>query len=114
VRPLSSLKVSQNSLPLELRMACCLKLLERLDDTSAIISSSGMPPRESWVIGPRLGEDCVVVVADNEGCRVGSRSISLARVRRTTSASRRNSVSTGASSSARAARIRAKPFVFGY
>ena len=114
VRLLSSENVSQNSFPLELRMACCLKLLERIDDSSTIISSSGMPPKESCVIGPRLGEDCVVVVADIEGCRVGSRSMSLSRVRRTTSASRRNSVSTGALSSARAARIRAKPFVFGF
>jgi len=57
VRLLSSLKVSQNSLPLEFRMACRLKLLDRPDDKSAIISSSGMPPRESSIIGPRLGEE---------------------------------------------------------
>lgn len=43
----------------------------------------------------------------------GSSSISLSRVRRTTSASRRTSVSTGALSSARAALILANPFVFG-
>jgi hypothetical protein len=57
VRLLSSLKVSQNSFPLEFRMACRLKLLERPDDKSAMISSSGMPPSESCVIGPRLGEE---------------------------------------------------------
>jgi hypothetical protein len=56
----------------------------------------------------------VVVVADIEGCRIGSRSKLLSRVKRTISASRRNSVSTGASSSAKAARMRAKPFVFGW
>jgi hypothetical protein len=112
VRFFSSVKVSQNSLPLELRMACCLKLLERPEATSTIMSSSGMPSSESCVTGPKLGEECAVV--DSEGCRVGSRSISLSRVRRTTSASRRTSVSMGVLSSARAARMRAKPFVFGY
>lgn len=114
VRLLSSLKVSQNSFPLEWRIACCLKLLERPEDRSTMASSSGMPPSESCAIGPRLGEDCVVVVADTEGYLVGSSSMSLSRARRTTSASRRDSVSTGASSSAKAARMRAKPFVFGY
>jgi hypothetical protein len=47
VRLFSSEKVSQNSFPLELRMACCLKLLESPGVTSAIISSSGMPSKES-------------------------------------------------------------------
>lgn len=56
----------------------------------------------------------MVVVSNTGGYRGGSRSTSLARVRRTTSASRRNSVSTGASSSARAAWIRVKCFGFGY
>jgi hypothetical protein len=114
VRLFSSVNVSQNSFPLEFRIACCLKLLERPDDTSAIISSSGMPSNESCVVGPRLGDECVVVLVDNEGCRVSSRSISLSRVWRTTSASRRTSVSTGVLSSARAALIRANPFVLGY
>jgi hypothetical protein len=114
VRVFSSVKVSQNSLPFEFRIACCLKLLERPVVASDIISSSAMPSNESCVIGPRLGEECVVVVVDMEGRRVGSSSISLSRVRRITSASRRTSVSIGALSSARAARIRAKPLVLGY
>jgi hypothetical protein len=114
VRLLSSVKVSQNSLPFEFRMACCLKLLESPALASSIISSSNMPPSESCVTGPKLGDEWVVVVVDMEGRRVGSSSISLSRVRRTTSASRRTSVSTGVLSSARAARIRAKPFVLGY
>jgi hypothetical protein len=114
VRLLSSVNVSQNSLPFELRMACCLKLLERPEVASAIISSSAIPSNDSCVVGPRLGEEWAVVVVDMEGRRVDSRSISLSRVRRTTSASRRTSVSTGVLSSARAARIRAKPFVLGY
>lgn len=114
VRLLSSVKVSQNSLPFEFRIACCLKLLERPEATSSIISSSNMPPKESCVTGPRFGEEWVVVVVDMEGRRVGSRSISLSRVRRTTSASRRTSVSIGVLSSASAARMRAKPLVLGY
>jgi len=109
VRFFSSVKFSQKSLPFELRIACCLKLLERPDEISVIISSSGIPSKESCV-GPRLGDECVVVT---EGFRVSSRSTSLSRVWRTTSASRRTSVSTGALSSARAARIRAKPLVLG-
>jgi hypothetical protein len=64
-------------------------------------------------MGPRLGEECVVLVVDTEGWRVGSRSRSLSRVCRTTSASRRNSVSTGAFSSASANRTLAKPLVLG-
>jgi len=67
VRLLSSVKVSQNSLPLELRMACCLKLLESPEVTTAIISSSGIPSKESCVVGPRLGEECVVFVVETEG-----------------------------------------------
>lgn len=111
VRLLSSLNDSQNSLPLEFRMACCLKLLDRPDPTSDIISSSGMPSNESCV-GPRLGDECWVVLVDIGICR-GSMSMSASRVWRTTSASRRTSVSTGALSSARAARIRANPLVLG-
>lgn len=110
VRFFSSVNVSQNSFPLEFLIACCLKLLERPDEISVIISSSGIPSKESCV-GPRLGDECVVV---KEGFRVNSRSTSLSRVWRTTSASRRTSVSTGALSSARAARMRAKPLVLGY
>lgn len=107
VRPVSSENVSQNSLPLELRIACCWKLLDRIEFMSAIISSSIAD--ESCVFGPMLGED---------GAGIwwwrGSRSVSLSRVCLTTSASRRNSVSIGALSSARAARILAKPLVLGY
>lgn len=110
VRFLSSVKWSQKSLPFEFRMACCLKLLERPDEISVMMSSSGIPSKESWV-GPRLGDECVVV---KEGFRVSSRSPSLSRVCRTTSASRITSVSTGVLSSARAALIRANPFVLGY
>lgn len=110
----TSLKVSQNSLPLEFFMACCLKLLESPDATSDIISSSGMPSRESCVTGPRLGEEWEVFVVDTEACRIGSMSISLSRVCRTTSASRRTSVSMGALSSASANLIRVKPLVLGW
>lgn len=39
VRPVSSENVSQKCDPLELRMACCLKLLESVEDISAIMSS---------------------------------------------------------------------------
>lgn len=109
VRLLSSLNVSQNSLPLEFRIACCLKLLDSPVDMSAIMSSSGMPSKDSCV-GPKFGEEWFV---DIEWCR-GSRSMSLSLVRRTTSASRRTSVSIGVLSSAKAARIRAKVFVLGY
>lgn len=112
VRLFSSLNVSQNSLPLEFRMACCLKELDRPDPTSDIISSSGIPSNESCV-GPRLGDECWVVLVDMGMCR-GSMSMSASRVWRTTSASRRTSVSTGALSSASAARIRANPLVLGY
>ncbi len=56
VRFALSLKVSQNSFPLEFCRTWSLKLLDRMEDTSAIISSSGMPPR-SWVRGPMLGDD---------------------------------------------------------
>ena len=80
VWPVSSENVSQKSLPLELNIACCLKLLDRPDEISPIIWSSGIPPRESWVVGLRLGDDCVVVDVDNMWCCVGSRSISLSRV----------------------------------
>ena len=78
-----------------------------------MISSSGIPPNESCIVGPRLGEEDEVVVVDKEGFRGGSRSISLSLVWRTTSASRRTSASMGVLSSARAALMRAKPFVLG-
>ena len=80
VRVLSSVNVSQNSLPFEFRIACCLKELERPWLTSVIMSSSGMPSNDSCVVGSKVGEECVVAVAGIEGCRVGSRSISLSRV----------------------------------
>jgi len=114
----SSEKVSQNFLPLELRIACCLKLLDKplsvegVDEESAIISSSGISPRDSCV-GPNVGDERAVAEAWREGAFVGSGPISLSRTWRTTSASLLTSVSMGALSSARAALIRAKPFGFG-
>jgi len=80
-----------------------------------IITFSGMSSRPSdWVAarGSRLGEDAVVVVC--EGARFISPSVSLSLTCRMTSASRLTSVSTGATSSRRAARMRAKFFVFGF
>jgi hypothetical protein len=115
----SSANVSQNFLPLELRMACCLKLLEMprsvdgVDEESAMISSSWMSPSDSCV-GTILGEEGPAAGAGGVLCLVGSISISLSRTCRTTSASRRTSVSIGALSSASAARILAKPLVLGY
>jgi hypothetical protein len=120
VRCWSSGKVSQKSFPLELRIACCLKLLDSplsvdgVDEESAIKSSSGMSSRGSARAGSMLGEDCAVDEIGAEACLVGSRSISLSRTCLTTAASRRTSVSIGALSSASAARMRAKPFVLGY
>lgn len=108
VRLGSSVNVSQNSLPFEFRIACCWKLFEGTF-VSSIIASSGIPSKDSDATGPRFGDEWVV---DIEGCR-GSRSKSLSLVCLTTSASRRTSVSTGALSSANAARIRANPFVLG-
>lgn len=118
VRCRSSGNVSQKSLPLELRIACCLKLLDSplsvdsVDEESPINSSSGIS-RGSAKAGPTLGEDCAVDEIGAKGCLV-SRSLSLSRTCLTTAASRRTSVSIGALSSARAARMRAKPFVLGY
>lgn len=40
--PLDSEKVSQNCLPLEFFMACCLKLLDKLAPNSPIESSAGI------------------------------------------------------------------------
>lgn len=74
VRPLSSVKVSQKSFPLEFFITCCLKLLESPEEMS-MISSSGMPSNDSCV-GPKLGEEWLVEI---ERCR-GSRSPSLSRV----------------------------------
>lgn len=67
VRLLSSVNVSQKLLPLELRIACCLKLLDIELDASTIMSSSGMPSSDSCVVGPRMGEECVVFVVDIDG-----------------------------------------------
>lgn len=104
--------VSQKTLPLEFFKACCLKLLDS-PDSPIIISSSGTSSRFSPC---RLGDICAAAISSGgggpEGIR-GSRSISLSRTWRITSASRRVSQSTGWFSSARAARMRAKPFVFG-
>jgi hypothetical protein len=114
----SSEKVSQNFLPLELRIACCLKLLDKplsvdgVDEESAIISSSGISPRDSCV-GPKVGDEKAAAGAWREGGLICSGPISLSRTWRTTSASLLTSVSIGALSSARAALIRAKPFGFG-
>lgn len=111
-------KVSQNSFPLELRIACCLKLLESLSPcgvSPTINISSGISSRDSCAfdtLGMRLGEECVAFV-DERILREGWRSESDSRTCRTTSASRRNSVSIGAPSSRSAARTRANPFVFG-
>jgi hypothetical protein len=95
-----------------------LKLLDKplsvdgVDEESAMISSSGMSPRDSCV-GPKVGDESAVAEAWREGGIVDSRPISLSRTWRTTSASLLTSVSMGALSSARAALIRAKPFGFG-
>jgi hypothetical protein len=112
---LVSEKVSQKTLPLEFFRACCLKFPAKpraLVVGSIIMMSSLISSRLSCVA--RLGLDKVVDGPDcGGGCRGGSRSMSLSRTWRTTSASRRNSDSTGALSSARAARMRANPFVLG-
>lgn len=111
---LHSENVSQNALPLEFLCACCLKLLDSPMDKSPIMSSSCMSSRESWFV--RFGDDNAVAGAGISKLPVlgrGSRSTSLSRTCLTTSASRRNSVSAGAPSSASAALIRAKVFVLG-
>lgn len=111
-RPLPEVseKVSQKSLPLEFRRTCCLKLLDSPSPAaeSSIIASSGMSSRLS-----RLGLERAVVPAESRRWVRGSMSMSDSRTCRTTSASRATSASTGADSSAKAARMRAKPFVFG-
>lgn len=114
----SSENVSQNFLPFELRMACCLKLLDKplsvdgVDAESTMISSSGISPRESCA-GAEIGDESAVTEVWREGGAAESRPASLSRTWRTTSASLLTSVSTGAPSSARAALILAKPFGFG-
>lgn len=111
-------KFSQNSFPFELRMAWSLKLLNLSPFcvSPTIMSSSGISSRESCRPGPvgrRLGDEGVVVFVDTgtwwEGCKSESDSSTC----RTTSASRRTSVSIGVLSSMSAARTRANPFVFG-
>ena len=57
VRPFSSVNVSQNSLPFEFFIACCLNELERPWLTSVIMSSSGMLSKDSCVIGAMVGEE---------------------------------------------------------
>lgn len=116
---LDSENVSQNVLPLEFFIACCLKLLERPVDKSTIMSSSATSSMEYCC--DMLGDEGAVVVTvpcvdsmvTDEGMMC-SRAMSLSRTCFTTSASRRNSDSAGAPSSMRAARIRANVFVFGY
>lgn len=56
---LDSEKVSQNILPFEFLIACCLKLLERPMDMSPMISSSGTSFRPSCCV--KLGEEGAVV-----------------------------------------------------
>lgn len=112
---LDSENVSQKFLPLEFLTACCLKLLDRPDARSPIMSSSGMPFRGScWL---RFGDEGAVSGAGvsvlPEGF-LGSGTGSLSRTCLMTSASCRTSVSAGAVSSAKAARMRAKFFDFGY
>lgn len=112
---LDSEKVSQKVLPFEFFIACCLKLLDRPEARSPIMSSSGISSAaESRFL--RLGEDGVLAAAGGsgpDGGQRGSRSMSLSRTCLTTSASLRVSASAGAPSSARAARIRANVFVLG-
>ena len=116
VRILSS-NVFQNDTPPECLTAWLVKALdERLfTDSSLLVDRSpGMPSIVSAgpaVMGPRLGDEALVV--GWEGCRLRVSSASPSRTCRMTSASRLRSVSSGAPSSSRAAFIRAKPFDFG-
>lgn len=111
-----SSKLFQNVGPPEFLMAWCENALEerRLEWSSMFIAgSSEMFSRLSNgpTVAVRFGEDVAVV-----GCewqRFISLSASLSRTCRITSASRRTSLSIGAPSSRRAARMRAKPLVFG-
>lgn len=57
---LDSENVSQNVLPLEFFIACCLKLLDNPIVMSPIISSSATSSRGSCCV--RLGEDGAVVL----------------------------------------------------
>lgn len=54
VRFFSSMNVSQNPAPFELRRACCLKLEEPPE--SVIMSSSSIA---SACVGPNTGDDCI-------------------------------------------------------
>lgn len=119
--PLSE-NVSQNILPLEFFRTCCLKLL-----------LPGMPPGIApGVVLPLpllLPFESIIIIASTSSMlswaavrlglvkaevgNLGSRSMSLSRTCRTTSASRLTSASIGALSSRRAARMRAKPLVLG-
>jgi hypothetical protein len=47
--PLESEKVSQNCLPFEFFIACCLKLLDSPAPNSAIASSTGISSMASWM-----------------------------------------------------------------
>ena len=128
---LVSEKVSQKFFPLEFMKACFLKLLDK--PVSIIISSSAMsssPSRAVFKVGEvgvavgapgisRGGADPTVAPAPAvavalAGVMRGDRSMSLSRTWRITSASRCTSASMGVLSSARAARIRAKPLVLGF
>lgn len=112
-----SSKLFQKFTPPECLMAWFVNALEdRLliesslsDESSGIFSELSMGPA---VTGPRFGEEAVVVGCD--GCRLMSPSASLSRTCRMTSASRLTSVSIGAPSSKRAARIRFRFLDFGY
>lgn len=74
-----------------------------------MISSSVVSPGHSSATGEEGA-----LASWKRAFNVSETGSSDSRTARTTSASRRTSVSTGADSSARAARIRAKPFVLGY
>lgn len=105
---------------MELRRACCLRDRPRaLALGSTIMTSSDNSSRLSWVSWVGL-EPAVVAagVARGWGCAGGkgrgSRSMSVPRTWRMTSASRRTSCSIGALSSMRAARTRAKLLILGW
>lgn len=104
---------SQKFFPFEFFIVCCLKLRDRPDARSPIMSSSLNSSGQSWLA--RTGDDAAVLESawsDAGGIR-GSMATSLSRTCLMTSASCRTSVSAGAVSSARAARMRAKFLVLG-
>ena len=116
MRRLGSMRF-QNSIPAPLRDAWRLKfiprplvvLLELLgSESSANMSSCAL----SCTAGKRLGLDAAVAVPGRSRSRSATL-LSRSRTWRIVSLSRRISVSIGAASSARAARMRAKPFVLG-